>query len=173
MQTLLDLMLNNLSNAIACLQHVKESMERLRDHPSCNNQLVKNLILEINSSKLAYNITMEEVALHLFRAFLSLDFQSSSALIGVATNWKSLFINYYKPIQNQTQALIAIEEYLNVNPEFGPMTAKVIYSLYEMDIFDEEAILKWFSTVSETAPVRSLVMPIIHWLEEADEEEDD
>uniref|UniRef100_A0A915BVK3 Translation initiation factor eIF2B subunit epsilon n=1 Tax=Parascaris univalens TaxID=6257 RepID=A0A915BVK3_PARUN len=167
-----DTIAKEMDNTEKFFEEVKESMERIAASESSGEHLVRNLILEINSSKLAYNISMEDVAKNVLLAFLSLRSNSSFGAIHLLVQkWKALFANYYKPMKNQIQALIAVEEFLNANTAFKSITAKVVHMLYEEDIVDEDAILEWHRSVADDAQIRAIVAPIIDWLQEEDDEE--
>ncbi|KHN81148.1 Translation initiation factor eIF-2B subunit epsilon [Toxocara canis] len=88
----------------------------------------------------------------------------------LAQKWKVLFSNYYKPIKNQIQALIAIEEFFNSMAIFQPLAAKTVHMFYEEDIVEEDAILEWHESLATDAPIRSAVAPIIAWLQQSDED---
>uniref|UniRef100_A0A183V2V9 Translation initiation factor eIF2B subunit epsilon n=1 Tax=Toxocara canis TaxID=6265 RepID=A0A183V2V9_TOXCA len=121
--------------------------------------------------ELAYNISMEDVAKNVLLAFLSLQHNTTFVAIrSLAQKWKVLFSNYYKPIKNQIQALIAIEEFFNSMAIFQPLAAKTVHMFYEEDIVEEDAILEWHESLATDAPIRSAVAPIIAWLQQSDED---
>lgn len=100
--------------------------QTLRSESYATAEQQKNLILEINSSKLAYNIAMDDVTKHLFLAFLDLP-EASESFAGLKkvsgrwriclmtsyfqlfTEWKVLWTNYYRPKSSQVQMLHALE----------------------------------------------------------------
>ncbi|KIH58209.1 bacterial transferase hexapeptide repeat protein [Ancylostoma duodenale] len=132
-------------------EEVVESMERIQGF-TFSNQQMHNLILEINSSKLAYNISMEDVAKYVFSAFLGLPGNETwSGLKELCSKWVLLFTNYYKPKKSQVQLLLALEDrYKENSKEFGPMVARLVHFLYnELDILEEEAILEWAGSIDE------------------------
>uniref|UniRef100_A0A0N5ADX0 Translation initiation factor eIF2B subunit epsilon n=1 Tax=Syphacia muris TaxID=451379 RepID=A0A0N5ADX0_9BILA len=164
---------NELNTVEKFLEEVKESMERIAAETSVNNQLLKNLILEINSSKLAYNVSMDDVAKYVFLSFLMLpQIQKFSDIKKMGSEWRLLFHNYFKPIKSQIQGLLAIEEYSTASEKFRSIAANTVHFFYELDVFDEKAILDWYETVEENVPIKQLVAPIIKWLNTADEEDD-
>ncbi|KAK0409196.1 hypothetical protein QR680_004397 [Steinernema hermaphroditum] len=149
-------------------------MQQAVDNMGSAEHKTSNLILEINSSKLAYNMTMEEVAKNVFLAFLKLDYCSDLAAIKkLAKEWIHVFINYYSPHKNQIQLLLALEEHSHVHPEIAKIANHIIHYLYsECDVLQEEAILEWFGTLQAESDMYAKVKPIVDWLQESSDEED-
>uniref|UniRef100_A0A8R1I6L9 W2 domain-containing protein n=1 Tax=Caenorhabditis japonica TaxID=281687 RepID=A0A8R1I6L9_CAEJA len=157
---------------------------------------MRNLILEINSSKLACNVAMDDVARNVFAAFLELEGNDTlKTLCSLVKKWRPLFLNYYKsseeslaaksPAQRkveielkrkcQIQMLLAIEDkYEKEANSFGPKVAKLVHFLYnDADVLDEEAILEWAKTIAEESPLKGIMEPIVNWLQEDEEESDE
>ncbi|KAK0409323.1 hypothetical protein QR680_004474 [Steinernema hermaphroditum] len=148
--------------------------EQAVDNMGSAEHKTSNLILEINSSKLAYNMTMEEVAKNVFLAFLKLDYCSDLAAIKkLAKEWIHVFTNYYSPHKNQIQLLLALEEHSHAHPEVAKIANHIIHYLYsECDVLQEEAILEWFGTLQAESDMYAKVKPIVEWLQESSDEED-
>uniref|UniRef100_A0A7I4Y979 Translation initiation factor eIF2B subunit epsilon n=1 Tax=Haemonchus contortus TaxID=6289 RepID=A0A7I4Y979_HAECO len=156
-------------------EEVVESMERIQGL-TFSDQQMHNLILEINSSKLAYNISMEDVAKNVFAAFLTLPGNETlTGLKELCQKWKLIFSNYYKPQKSQIQLLLAIEDHYKESPEeFGKMVTRLVHFLYnDMDILEEDAILEWADSLDENSELRRIMKPIVDWLEEESDEESD
>lgn len=154
-------------------EEVVESMERIQGF-TFSNQQMHNLILEINSSKLAYNISMDDVAKYVFSAFLGLPGNETwTGLKGLCSQWKLLFTNYYKPKKSQINLLLAVEDrYKQIPAEFGPMVTRLVHFLYnEMDVLQEDAILEWVESIDDNSELRRIMKPIVDWLQEDSEEE--
>lgn len=157
---------------------------------------MRNLILEINSSKLACNVTMDDVARNVFAAFLQLKGNDQlKTMCDLIISWKPLFLNYYKSSNEslaaksaaqqkveldlkkrcQIQMLLAVEDkYEKDTEQFGPKVARLVHFLYEnADVLDEEAILEWAETIAEESPLKNIMQPIVDWLQQEDEEESD
>uniref|UniRef100_A0A0M3IU46 W2 domain-containing protein n=1 Tax=Ascaris lumbricoides TaxID=6252 RepID=A0A0M3IU46_ASCLU len=62
------------------------------------------------------------------------------------------------------------KEFLNSSATFKSMAAKTVHMLYEEDVVDEDAILEWHRSLADDAPIRTIVAPIIAWLQEDDGE---
>uniref|UniRef100_A0A1B6C3B5 Translation initiation factor eIF2B subunit epsilon n=2 Tax=Clastoptera arizonana TaxID=38151 RepID=A0A1B6C3B5_9HEMI len=143
--------------------------------------LCDNLVLEINSSRYAYNVSLQEVTFNVVRALLTL-----TSLEETATKyWQQLIprIQYFLPILKnyinnahaQSHCLSAIEDILESHEHLVPVSPKLIHLLYDKDILCEEVILKWYNSSSEedSKKLRLQVKPFIQWLLEADEQSDD
>ncbi|EFO85755.1 hypothetical protein CRE_01916 [Caenorhabditis remanei] len=170
---------------------VFESMEKILES---ENQVMRNLILEINSSKLACNVSPEEVAKNVFAAFLELphnqELRPTQALI---ERWNELFTNYYQSSsegqkvderkqKSQINLLLAVEEKFVREEGFRARTPNLVHFLYQQDILDDNAIIEWFDSIDISAvtdgmeagvktDLKERMRRIVDWLKEDEEEE--
>lgn len=124
----------------------------------------ENLVLEVNSSKHAYNISIDDVYSTIAKALLSLpdklttdrpsSFAEYSAIVEKAiARFAQFLLNYLKSEESRATFMKTMEkicvsnsiEYLN-----DTVLAKILYKLYEIDALDEESILDWFQDFDET-----------------------
>lgn len=147
----------------------------------------ENLILEINSSRYAYNVTISEVTENVIKAILSLpvhDLTHNKLPVTNASYQKILktafdyfapiVANYVKTEDAQLDCLRAIEESARTIGELKIFVKHLFHLLYDRDILSEEKILQWFYEEDETQDiVRCSVKPFVKWLEEAEEDSDD
>ncbi|XP_050295224.1 translation initiation factor eIF-2B subunit epsilon isoform X2 [Anthonomus grandis grandis] len=138
--------------------------------------LCDNLILEINSSRYAYNVTVKEVNFNVIKAILIMShkipdgpqyFNGFSQLLAY---FAPILKNYIKNESAMADCLQAIED-VSINSDLKDKWA--VFSLkylYEKDYLTEEAILKWFSKVEKNTKFHSQVKPFADWLQEAEEE---
>uniref|UniRef100_A0A8D3CZE7 Translation initiation factor eIF2B subunit epsilon n=1 Tax=Scophthalmus maximus TaxID=52904 RepID=A0A8D3CZE7_SCOMX len=116
-----------------------------------------NLVLEINSLKYAYNITLKEVMQILTRVVLEYPFQqqgpqlTASQYVGVLLpllkKWSPVFKNYVKRAQDHLDCL-SMFVIKHKNP--------VLMNMYQLEILEEEMILRWFSKGATTDKSRQL-----------------
>ncbi|CAH1390887.1 unnamed protein product [Nezara viridula] len=135
-----------------------------------------NLVLEVNSSRYAYNVTLNEVNYYVVRAILTL--QDEFKWDGIAAKLKyfmPLLVNYIRNEEAMLDSLNAIEDVAEVHSDFEAVSLKLIHLLYNKDILSEDAILKWYNEPrmenEESKRLRKVVEPFIKWLKEADDEE--
>ncbi|XP_011268191.1 translation initiation factor eIF-2B subunit epsilon [Camponotus floridanus] len=148
----------------------------------------ENLILEINSSRYAYNVTIREVTYNVIKAILSLplhylaetktpvnsqNYQKN--LKAIITYFNPIILNYVKNENAQDDCLRAIEDIASTTDELLPYTQHLLNQFYDRDILSEEKILEWYESTSEDADVfhskvRNAVQPFIKWLREAEED---
>uniref|UniRef100_A0A8C5HFC5 Translation initiation factor eIF2B subunit epsilon n=1 Tax=Gouania willdenowi TaxID=441366 RepID=A0A8C5HFC5_GOUWI len=171
----------------------------LEENISCDN-----LVLEINSLKYAYNVTLKEVMQILTRVVLEYPFQQQGSLITASQYvallvpllkiWSPVFKNYVKRAQDQLDCLSAFEEhFLEQENHWAAMVKvkaltmvfffllhQVLKEMYDLEILEEEMILRWFSLEPSTNQSRKLrknqgLQKLIQWFEEAEEssEEDE
>lgn len=149
-----------------------------------------NLVLEINSLKYAYNISLKEVMQVLSRVVLEFPLQQMdslldpnrycSLLLPLLKAWSPVFRNYIKRAADHLEALAAIEDFFLEHEALSTSMAKVLMAFYQLEILAEETILSWFSQKDMTDKGRQLrknqqLQRFIQWLKEAEEEssEDD
>ncbi|XP_063223574.1 translation initiation factor eIF2B subunit epsilon [Bacillus rossius redtenbacheri] len=137
-----------------------------------------NLVLEVNSSRYAYNVTVQEVNYHVVKAVLSMP-PPESYLPGLRQRlqyFAPLLANYVRNEQAQLDCLQAIEDTASSNEMLKENLVKLLKLLYDKDILGEDMIVKWYKTPNEDSPsaldLRKKVSSFIQWLQEAEEESD-
>ncbi|XP_012270607.1 translation initiation factor eIF-2B subunit epsilon [Orussus abietinus] len=153
----------------------------------------ENLILEINSSRYAYNVGIREVTYNVVKAILSLPFYYLSetkttlntvnyqkTLRALVTYFKPIIVNYIKTENAQEICLQALEEVASTTEELLSFLKNLLHVFYEYDVLSEEKILEWYEQEDDenaeaASTVRKAVQPFIKWLQEAEEDssEDD
>ncbi|XP_053566298.1 translation initiation factor eIF-2B subunit epsilon [Bombina bombina] len=147
-----------------------------------------NLVLEINSLKYAYNISLAEVMQVLCRVVLEYPLQQldgaldanpyCSALLPLLKRWAPVFKNYIKRASDHMCCLEALEEFFLDHEALWAASAKVLMGFYQQEVLAEEMILNWFSQTGVTEKGQQLrkkqvLQRFIQWLEEAEEESSD
>ncbi|KAL1509543.1 hypothetical protein ABEB36_004258 [Hypothenemus hampei] len=145
-----------------------------------DNLQCDNLILEINSSRYAYNITVKEVNFNVIKAILIMSHnlpegtQYFSSFAKLLSYFTPILRNYIKNESAMMDCLKAIEEV--ATSDFQVKDKWVIFVLkyfYEKDHLNETEILKWFDTLEPKSTVHNQAKPFAEWLQEAEEEDSD
>ena len=139
--------------------------------------------LEINSSKHAYNIPIDDVPVAIVRAIMEGPQNESSpsaatmlSYIEVSINrLKQLLQSYLEHQSRQVKVLSSIAEVVCQNPALLIGFAKIVLFLYNSDVIKEPAILQWFEqlTTNDTTNMQEIITkikPVIVWLQTAEEE---
>ncbi|XP_004713533.1 translation initiation factor eIF-2B subunit epsilon, partial [Echinops telfairi] len=144
-----------------------------------------NLVLEINSLKYAYNISLKEVMQVLIHVVLEFPLQQMDALLDpnryralllpLLKAWSPVFRNYIKRAADHLEALAALEDFFLEHDVLGPCMAKVLMAFYQLEVLAEETILSWFNQRDTTDKGQQLrknqqLQRFIQWLKEAEEE---
>lgn len=128
----------------------------------------ENLVLEVNSSKHAYNIGIEDVYSTIAKAILLLpekltsgrpkDPAEYSLLVEKSIiKFRQFLLNYIKSDESRKTLIVAIEElYLSKQVSFltDTVLAKTFYKLYEIDALDEDSITDWYHDYDEEDDLR-------------------
>lgn len=118
----------------------------------------ENLVLEVNSSRHAYNITTTDVVATIGRALILLPdkltkdkpkslAEYSNMVDKSISKFRQFLLNYIKNEESKMTLITTMEDiHLSQQVEFLNETvlAKIYYKLYEIDALDEDSILNWF-----------------------------
>ncbi|XP_062518450.1 translation initiation factor eIF-2B subunit epsilon-like [Corticium candelabrum] len=150
---------------------------------------VDNMILEVNSSKHAYNIAISDVPASILRAILSgpqqakHNHQTPKELLTYSREaleyLSPLLQNYVKSLESQLQLIQSLEELAFSNETVSVVFMGILRSLYDSDIIEEVAITKWNAspvdsgnkdTYQHHERMKKQAQPFLLWLEQAEEE---
>lgn len=137
------------------------------------------LILEINSSRYAYNMALSEVNFYVVKAILSLRHitaANANNLIGainqVLTHLGPVFKNYIRGDDAMMDCLKAVEECCQQNETIQAKVAQIFHYLYNKEMVNEESILSFYEQLDEEAIwLKSALKKLVDWLEASSEEE--
>ncbi|CAH3018109.1 unnamed protein product [Porites evermanni] len=167
-----------------------EVLESIR-HGVADHVDPENIILEVNASKFAYNVTFHELNQAVIKSLLesslhdsSLSKQDMSKNLKKATeHLLPIVSNYIKTADSQRDALNATEEFFLQAMWAAPVSQIFLHYLYDKEILEESVILQWFSRKStgvedsglepQRKHLRQQISPFITWLQEAEEESDE
>jgi translation initiation factor eIF-2B subunit epsilon len=136
------------------------------------------LILEINSSRYAYNMALNEVNFFVVKAAFSLPVvaDSKEPLKGFMQVYNYLgekvLKNYIKGDSAMTDCLNATVECCEENEVLKSKLMHIVKFLYDKDLLTEDHVVSWYEDV-EMDWVKKSLLPLIKWFEEAESEESD
>lgn len=157
------------------MNEVMESLKRCFDEKSNPEYLV----LEINSSRYAYNMSLPEVNFFVVKAFLNLPVLEESSNVMTAFNQAyehmyPVLTNYINKPDSMRHCLNAIAECCTESAALKPKIAQIIHYLYDKDILGEQSILDWHQELSgENEWIKTALNKLVDWLQQSSEEESD
>lgn len=144
-----------------------------------------NVILEVNSLRLASNKSFTDCAGAIFYSLMNRALEtphnSTSELLANAANllskWQKLMKFYLRSIDEEIEVILKFEEIcLESASEFAPLFSQVLHLLYDKDILQEQAILDWADEKEGADESDKIFVKqsevFIHWLRNASEEEE-
>lgn len=137
------------------------------------------LILEINSSRYAYNMALSEVNFFVVKAILSLRHITEAnanslvaAINQVLTHLGPVFKNYIRGDDAMMDCLKAVEECSQQNETVRSKVAQIFHYLYNKEMVNEESILAYYDQLDDDVIwLKSALKKLVDWLEASSEEE--
>lgn len=98
--------------------------------------------------------------------------------------WAPLLARFLKSEDDQVEALLTLEDFCAEEEVFKgmggsvctPSFAKILHTLYDMDVISEESVLAWAEEKADADESEkkflNLARPFVDWLEEASSEEE-
>lgn len=141
-----------------------------------DNLLCDNLILEINSSRYAYNVTVKEVNFNVVKAILCISVkepigvQYFSHLSRLLSYFAPVLKNYLRNESAMLDSLQALEDVATSNENVNEKwVIAILQHMYNKDYITEDIIIDWFNNLDQSDEFRKLVKPFAEWLQEAEE----
>lgn len=130
------------------------------------------LILEINSSRYAYNIQLHEVNFYVVRALLSMPVLAENknvlnTLKDILKYFRPVLANYIKTKSSIMDCLRAVEDSCIKCEWLNGRSGRIIDLLYEADVVDEDSLLEWKEDLDENeSPIgkETSLVKFFEWL---------
>ncbi|XP_017137419.1 translation initiation factor eIF-2B subunit epsilon [Drosophila miranda] len=139
------------------------------------------LILEINSSRYAYNMSLKEVNFNVVKAVFGMQCivepANNNVLVAISAAFKQLgpvVSNYIKSEEAMLDCLKALEDVYEENPLVQEKISQIVHYLYDKDFVSEDAIQAWYAQLGgqEHAQLRQSLVKLVDWLNQSSEEDD-
>ncbi|XP_059435713.1 uncharacterized protein LOC132168709 isoform X1 [Corylus avellana] len=143
-------------------------------------------ILELNTLRMSCTKSCADAAGVIFYSMMKLSLEtphsSPSELfnnaMNVITQWQKLLKSFLTDIDDQIEVILKFEEMcLESAMEFSPLFSQILWLLYDKEIIQEDAILKWDDEKKDADDLDKVFVKkseeFIKWLREAPEEEDE
>lgn len=136
------------------------------------------LILEINSSRYAYNIQLNEVNFFVVRALLSMPIlnENKNALKDILRYFRPILSNYIKSKSSIMDCLKAVEDSCLKCDWLDGRSGQIVNLLYEAEVVDEDSLTEWKHYLEQNgSPIinHASLVKFFDWLDAASEESDD
>lgn len=141
----------------------------------------ENLILEVNSSKHAYNMTLSQVNTSITTNLILIgmgenNMDTGAKLLGKVKKTLKDFVkilkNYIKSSSAEIDCLTAVGSVVGNKPDLLNIASKIVQCLYDMEIVEDETVIKWYSAM-DSGSLKDKLKPFITWLEETESEGSD
>lgn len=147
-----------------------------------NNHDIDTALLELNTLRMSMNVTYHDVRSVTTQALVNkiVDFITTGTLTPqeaatkIFTKWGIMFKRQVFSPEEEVDLLNIVEEKSSVlDKAYNQIVLFLgVKSFYDMEVVEEENILKWWND-GENDEVRTLAAKFIIWLQEADEEDSD
>ena len=148
-----------------------------------NNHDIDTALLELNTLRMSMNVNYHDVRSVTTEAILKkiVDFVSTDTLkpqeaaTKLFSHWGKMYRRQTFTAEEEVDLLDTLEEQIaDLDPEYQQVVLFcALKTLYDLEIVEEENILKWWNKGDEGAQVRGLASKFINWLEEAEEDSDE
>uniref|UniRef100_A0A6B2E7N3 Translation initiation factor eIF2B subunit epsilon n=1 Tax=Phlebotomus kandelakii TaxID=1109342 RepID=A0A6B2E7N3_9DIPT len=138
------------------------------------------LVLEINSSRYAYNMSLSEVNFYVVQAIFHLSPLAEAsnnvlaALKQIHSHLGPVLKNYIKGEPAMEDCLKAIQDMCQERENLKSRVSQIIHFFYNVDLLSEEAIVSWYEELGEDAKwLKEGLKKLIVWFQEASSDESD
>lgn len=136
------------------------------------------LVLEINSSRYAYNMSLSEVNFYVVQAIFHLSPLAEAtgnvlaALKQIYGHLGPVLKNYIKGEAAMEDCLKAIQDLCQEKDNLKARVSQIVHFFYNVDLLSEEAIVSWYSDLGEDSKwLKEGLKKLIIWFEEASSDE--
>lgn len=146
----------------------------------------ENVVLEINASRHAYNMSMEDVLITVTQGIVRAGEDKTSKDQSIENLWHGVKLsittftdvlrNYVRKDRDQILVLNAIEMLLNESMEYLPLAQKILFELNQThEILDDDVVIHWFKRGGAATPcfpaLKKAITRFLEWLEQEDSDE--